>query len=190
VGDVGHLAGAVDDQEQMVAPVDEHQVVEDAALVVQQQAVALLVHAQADHVHRHQRFERGGGVGADQLQLAHVRDVEQAGALARLLVLGDQAALVLHRHRIAGKGTMRAPSSTCRACSGVLSRSAVSDMRCLHERNVAQARWLASMPGCPLYLRDSCGRCRTCSFGGRPLAPPSLSSPVAPGCPGVCQSFA
>jgi hypothetical protein len=79
VGDVGHLAGAVDDDEQVLAAVDEHQVVEDAALVIEQQAVALLVQAQADHVDRHQGFEGGGGVGADQAQLAHVRDVEQAG---------------------------------------------------------------------------------------------------------------
>ncbi len=55
-----------------------------AAFVGQQQAVALLVETQADHVDRHQGLEGGGGVGADQAQLAHVRDVEQAGGIARV----------------------------------------------------------------------------------------------------------
>ena len=36
--------------------------------------------------------------------LAHVRDVEQAGVLARPIVLGEDAGGVLHRHVIAGEG--------------------------------------------------------------------------------------
>jgi hypothetical protein len=55
-------------------------------------------------VDRHQGLEGGRGVGADQAQLAHVRNVEQAGRVARVLVLGHQAGGVLHRHRVAGEG--------------------------------------------------------------------------------------
>jgi hypothetical protein len=56
VGDVAHLAGAVDDDEEVVGvvAVDEHQVVDDAARVIEQQAVALLAGGQVDHVDRHQ----------------------------------------------------------------------------------------------------------------------------------------
>jgi hypothetical protein len=103
VRDVADLAGAVDDHEEVFTPVDEHQVVNDRAFIGQQQTVTLFAHGQVDHVHRHQGLERGGGVRADQAQLAHVRDVEQAGGPACVVVLGHQAGGVLHRHGVAGK---------------------------------------------------------------------------------------
>ncbi|CKS66750.1 Uncharacterised protein [Mycobacterium tuberculosis] len=87
-----------------MAFVEEHQVVKDAAFVVQQQAVALLAGGQVDHVDGHQGFEGGRGVGADEAKLAHLGDVEQAGRIARVLVFGHEAGGVLHRHGIAGEG--------------------------------------------------------------------------------------
>ena len=72
VGQVAVFTRTVDDHKDVFAAVDEHQVVDDAARLVEQQAIALFVHAQADHVHRHERLKRGGGTGADQAQLAHV----------------------------------------------------------------------------------------------------------------------
>ena len=63
----------------VVAAVDEHQVVDDRAFVGQQQAVALLAGRQPDDVDRHQRFEGRRRIRPGQPQLAHVRDVEQAG---------------------------------------------------------------------------------------------------------------
>ena len=101
--DVIDLAGAIDDDEDVSAPVHEHQVVDDGAFIRQQQAVALFAGGQADHVHGNQRFERGSGVRAHQSQLAHVRHVEQAGAVARVVVFGHEAGGILHRHRITGK---------------------------------------------------------------------------------------
>ena len=74
-----------------------------AAFVIEQQAVALLARSQVDHVHRHQALERGRCIGSDQAQLAHVRDVKQAGCGAGVQVLGHQACRVLHRHRVTGK---------------------------------------------------------------------------------------
>ena len=104
VGNVTHLAGAVDDDKNLVvAFVEEHQVVNDAAVVIEQQAVALLAHGQIDHVHRHQGLESGGGVGAHQAQLAHVGHIKQAGGRAGVVVFGHQAGWVLHGHGIAGK---------------------------------------------------------------------------------------
>ena len=105
MGHIGHLAGAVDDdKKRIVALVEEHQVVQNAAFVVQQQAVTLFARGQADHVHRHQRLEGGGRVGPHQPQLAHVGDVEQASGVAGVFVLGHQASGVLHRHGIPGEG--------------------------------------------------------------------------------------
>ena len=76
MGDVTDLAGPVDDHEDVVFALEEHQVIDDAALVVEQQAVALLTHRQVDHVNRNQALERGRGIRPDQAQLTHVRDVE------------------------------------------------------------------------------------------------------------------
>jgi hypothetical protein len=103
MGDVASLAGAIDDDKEVCAPVDEHQVVDDAAFVIEQQPVALLAGLQTDHVHGNQGLERGCGVSTHQTQLAHVRDVEQAGGGAGVVVFGHEAGRVLHRHRIAGK---------------------------------------------------------------------------------------
>ena len=66
-----------------------------------EEGVALLVHAEVDHVHRHQRLERARRIVAAQAQLAHVRDVEQRGRLPALPVLGQDAVRVVDRHLVA-----------------------------------------------------------------------------------------
>ena len=88
VGVVHLLARGVDDQEQPAVVLlggraRHHQVVDDAAGIVQQLGVALLARLQVQDVGRHQGFQRGGGgrvAGPDQEGLPHVRDVEQARA--------------------------------------------------------------------------------------------------------------
>ena len=105
------LRRRVDDQEQhavlgRIGRARHHQVVEDAAVVVEQLRVALAAGREADDVARHQRLERARDrlvVGADEERLAHVRDVEQAGRAAHMIVLGDDAVGVLHRHVVAGE---------------------------------------------------------------------------------------
>ena len=110
--EIGGLGGGIDHQHQhAVLPrlvgAGHHQVVEDAARVVEELGVALLARLQPDDVGRHQRLQRprrGLVVGAEQERLAHVRDVEQAGLGAGVGVLGQDAGEVLHRHLVAGKG--------------------------------------------------------------------------------------
>lgn len=98
------LAGGVDDQEQgVLAQVGNHQVVENAALLIGEHGIALHTHWQVDDVHRYQAFQRLGGVSATQNDLAHVRDVEQAGLLAGVQVFLEHAQRVLHRHVVAGE---------------------------------------------------------------------------------------
>ena len=53
---IGHFASAVHNQKVIVAAIDEHQIVQNAARIIEQQAVALFIHAQALHIDGHQAF--------------------------------------------------------------------------------------------------------------------------------------
>ena len=88
--------------------VRQHQVVVDAAALVEQQRIALHAVGPALEVDRQRRLElriqrRRPIVGGADAQLAHVRDVEQSGALARVQVLGLEPRRVLDRHLVAGE---------------------------------------------------------------------------------------
>ncbi len=95
MGLVGVLAGGIDHQEQMIAEIRDHQVVENAATRVGELRVTLPSGRDRDHVLRHQPLQRLGGIlggvrdasgGRAQRDLAHMRDVEQAGRGAGMLV--------------------------------------------------------------------------------------------------------
>ena len=105
------LGRRVDDQKQhaVLVRIDRarhHQVVDDAAVFAGELGVALAAGREADDIAGHERFERARDrlvVGADEERLAHVRDVEQAGSAAHMIVLGDDALGILHRHVVAGE---------------------------------------------------------------------------------------
>ncbi|MNH24870.1 hypothetical protein D3C79_848260 [compost metagenome] len=98
------LAGGVDHQQQLVvAQIGNHQVVEDAALVIGEQRITLHPHRQVDDIDRHQRFQGLGRIGATQADLAHVRNVEQAGLFTGVQMLLEHAQRVLDRHGVAGE---------------------------------------------------------------------------------------
>ena len=51
LGDVTHLAGTVDDDKQFIRTFfEKHQVVNDAAFFIEQQAVTLFAHRQVNHI--------------------------------------------------------------------------------------------------------------------------------------------
>ncbi len=85
--------------------VRDHQIVEDAAILGEQQRIALLVLGKASDVGREQRFERRDHVraalGAED-ELAHMADVEQPGRVAHPQMLGHDA-FILDGHVIAGE---------------------------------------------------------------------------------------
>ena len=84
----------------------DHQVVDDAALGVEQLAVALAAWREAEKVRRTESLERGGDgrvIGPDEFRLSHVRDVEQAGAGAGVEMFGEDAGGELNRHVVAGE---------------------------------------------------------------------------------------
>ena len=84
----------------------DHQIVDDAATIIQELCVALLAWTQAEYIARNQCFQcRANGfvprISGDKVCLAHVADVEQAGVHRSPCVLFDYAARVLHRHFVA-----------------------------------------------------------------------------------------
>ena len=107
--DVGVLAGGVDDEEEVVAAVGDHQVVEDAAGLVGEEGIALASFLQARDADRDQRLQGERGIlDPPRLRpdrhLAHMRDVEEAGGTPRVEVLLEDAGGILHRHRVAREG--------------------------------------------------------------------------------------
>jgi len=101
--EIGLLARRVDDEHQPILNARRHQIVEDAAPVVQQQRVAHLPRHQRLQIARDQRLQRARRLGTAQPDLTHMRNIEEAGLGAGVQVLGDDAARVLHRHLIAGE---------------------------------------------------------------------------------------
>ena len=86
------LAGGVDDQKQMAAEIRHHQVVENAAVAIGKLRVALPARRNREDILRHQPLQREGRVFdlagfRMQRDLAHMRDVEQAGTGAGMQVL-------------------------------------------------------------------------------------------------------
>ena len=106
-GQVVSGAGGVDHQQEPVAVMGDHQVVEDPAPLVGEESVALPVLGQAEDAGRDQGLQRGRGLrqvpghGADQ-DLAHVRHVEEAGVGPRVQVLGHHPG-ELHRQLPTGE---------------------------------------------------------------------------------------
>ena len=101
--EVGLAVRGVDD-EQVPVRVEAvgDQVVDDAAVVVREQRVLRVAGLELRDVVREQLLEELPRLRPLDLELAHVRDVEDAGVGPDRLVLGDHA-LVLHRHLPAGE---------------------------------------------------------------------------------------
>ena len=87
----------------------DHQVVEDAAVLVEEQRVALLAGLQVEDVGRDQRLERAAAVGlvvagAATRNAWPMCETSNRPACSRVQqVLGQDAGRVLHRHRVAGE---------------------------------------------------------------------------------------
>ena len=150
------LASAVDDHKNIIAPVHEHQVVDDAAFIIQEQAVPLLVQAQADHVYRHQTLKGGCGIRSSQAQLAHVRHIKQASCSAGVVVFGDQTRGVLHRHAVASKRHHARAKLEVQAVQRGGEQIFGGGHVELSRARFTKAHAVVG-PRCPLYLRDSPG---------------------------------
>ncbi len=107
--EVDLLARGVHDQRQAFAigGARHHQVVDDAAPGVRKLRVADAPRFQAEDIGGGMRFDRLGcrlEIRRFQPRLAHMRDVEQSGGGAHMVVLFDDTRRVLQRHLVAREG--------------------------------------------------------------------------------------
>ncbi|GMA77216.1 hypothetical protein GCM10025880_36330 [Methylorubrum aminovorans] len=193
--EIGRLVGSVDHDVQPIGQARDHQVVEDAAGLVRQEAVALAPDAEPEDIDRNQCFEGAGrlrdiaGAGR-QRDLAHMRDVEEPGGRPRMQVLLEQPGGVLQRHRVArerhhlgAEAQMKCVQR--RLCQGLSGNGGgrahgpggLQAHRALHDRWILPAGRLASCPHLsrlPESFPHSAER--GFSFGGRRSAPLSRLS--------------
>ncbi len=102
MGDIAVFGRGIDHKAQPAREADRHQIVDDAAMVVEQQRVAHPGFAEAGNIAGHQGLQH---VSRDTMQryLSHVRNIEKSRLGAGMEMLGDDARWVLHRHLVAGK---------------------------------------------------------------------------------------
>jgi hypothetical protein len=115
--DVAGLGGAVHDHIEMAAAPRDHQIVDDPALGIEQQRVTEPPVLQEGEVGGEQGLQPLFRIRAGDDQLAHMADVEQAGAGARPFMLGHDA-FILDGHRIAGERHHAAAAGAVPAVEG------------------------------------------------------------------------
>ena len=92
----------------MIAPVRQHQIILDAAQVIDEERISLPAFGKAQHIDGHQTFKRQCRIGhvagfRAQDNLPHMADIEKARRCPALLVLGHDPHGILQRHGIARK---------------------------------------------------------------------------------------
>ena len=97
MGEIGVAVAGVDHDEQVVAGIADDQVVEDATVRGGQLGIARAAGRETLQVGGHETLEGRGGARTVEADLAHVRDVEQGGGGAAVLVLGEDARRILDR---------------------------------------------------------------------------------------------
>ena len=112
-------ARGVDHQKQPLAQIGHHQVVDDAAGLVGEQRVALPARMQPGDVAHRQRLQRRDRARPGERRLPHMRHVEQAAASRVWRCSAMMPAGYCTGSTQPANGTMRAPSRSCRAASGV-----------------------------------------------------------------------
>ena len=92
----------------MIAPVGKHQIIQDAAVLIGEKAIALTTLCKTSHIDGHHRLKpraKRGHIGlGPQDYLPHVTDIEQARRRACVEMFFHHASRILHRHFIARKG--------------------------------------------------------------------------------------
>ena len=103
MSDVGVLAGCVHHQEQVVADIGHHEVIEYAADIVGELRVAHPSRCEARDIGGNQFFQCHGRVVTAQGDLSHVRHIEYRRQGARVVMLAKNPCRILHRHFVACK---------------------------------------------------------------------------------------
>ena len=96
-------AACIDDKEEMIASVDDHQIIEDAAARIGEQRISLPPFIEAQQVDRRQSLERTCGVLAAVRadgELTHVRDIEETRRSTGVEMLLEDAVREIDRHLV------------------------------------------------------------------------------------------
>jgi hypothetical protein len=99
------LATCIDDKEEMIAPVRDHQIVEDAARRIGEKRIPLSPFAETQQIDRCQALERAchalaaGRPGADG-ELTHMRHIEETRCGTGVEMLFENAARKIDRHLV------------------------------------------------------------------------------------------
>ena len=99
VGDIVPLGCAVDHHVQAFGPARDHQIIEHAALFIEQQRIALHAQFKRGQIDWQQFLDRCIDALPRQFKLAHVRYVEQSGVRAGPQMFSNDA-LILNRHMV------------------------------------------------------------------------------------------
>ena len=100
---LARVGGVDHDHDLVFEPVDRA-VVDERALVVEDRGVLHAARCERADVVAGDPVDEGVPVHTGDLELAHVRHVEDPDVGAHRLVLGENAGWVLHRHFVAGEG--------------------------------------------------------------------------------------
>lgn len=103
MGDIVPFHRAIDDQKQAHGRPRDHQIIQNAACVLQQQGITLPPLGQRCEIRRGQRLQRRIGTIPGDHQLAHMRHIEQTRLRAGPQMFGNNA-FKLQGHVIARKG--------------------------------------------------------------------------------------
>ena len=105
---IGLLAGGIDHQDQVIAGIGHHEIVEDAARFIGEEGIARAAGGKPGDIGGDDPLQRRREAAATRLRreakLAHMGDVEQPRLAAGLQMLRQYAGGILHRHVIAGEG--------------------------------------------------------------------------------------
>ncbi len=156
MGEIDLFARRVDDEHQPIIDAGRHQIVEDAAAIVQQQRVTHTARRQGSHIAGNQRFQRVRRSGAVQPDLPHMGDVEQPGLRAGMEVFGDDAGRILHRHLVTREPDHAGTARTVQLIERrVLQRCCIGRIRHGRTSSRADANRVREMPPLSWTLRDS-----------------------------------
>jgi hypothetical protein len=102
------LAGAVNDEQNMIAAIDGHQIVENAALRVGEIGIAHAPGLETGEIGGKEPLERkrrvpGRARFRAKRDLSHMRNVEERGGRAGVKVLLEHPRLVVDRHVVTGE---------------------------------------------------------------------------------------
>ena len=103
-------------QEKMITPIGNHQVIENSAVIIGEERIALSAGGETKNIGRHQSFQSLCRLGAMQENLTHMAYIEEPRSAAGMAVFGHDTHRVLHGHVPAREGHHSGAQSAVKPC--------------------------------------------------------------------------